>query len=405
MMRAFAPHLLLLPCGLAALVTACDEGGATVPNVCGPATCATAPLPTCEGNVRVAWQAIGTCTVTPAGEASCAYPELQRQDCATVAGGARVCQAGQCVTPTPVPCADLVCNDPPPPDCDGTVSRIYATNGTCDPSVLPNGQCVYAVEATLDCATLGRPCNNGSCADPSATPCEPNPCDVPPPGQCARRAPQRYADVGACTSQGSGFDNYTCDYGLNQYTECSGATPACAGGLCARAIRAPAAAGELVFNELLVNPSDAGDLGEWFELYNPTPDALDLADCLLSDDGTNRYTFPGEGRAVVPALGYFVVGRSGDRDESGGFVPDIAYDNVQLGNGEDALALICGGVLIDRVAWDSATWPMVTAASLALKAGAANATANDQPTSWCSAAAAYGNRQNKGTPRKANACP
>ncbi len=387
-------------------ILACDDGGgSTAPSVCGPATCAAAPVPTCEGNVRVAWQAIGTCSVSPQGTAQCSYPELQRQDCAASAEP-RVCRGGQCVPPTVVPCAGVVCDDPPAPDCNGTVSQIYASTGTCDPTRGPNGTCVYAVEASLDCETIDRPCDRGSCADPAATPCEPNPCNVPPPGTCARRNPQRYADLGACAAQGSGFDAYTCNFTVNEFTECSGATPVCAAGQCAASVRAPVAAGELVIDEVLVNPADAGDFGEWFELYNPTQDALDLAGCLLTDDGANRYTFPGDGKAVVPALGFFVVGRSGGFVDNGGFTPDLVYEDVQLANGDDALALLCGGTLIDRVAWDSTAWPVRPAVAMQLKAGAANATANDQPASWCLAQTPYGNRQNSGSPRRANpACP
>jgi hypothetical protein len=347
---------------------ACDDGGGTPASaVCGPATCASAPAPSCEGNVRVAWQAIGICSVSPEDTAQCSYPELQRQDCAASAEP-RVCREGQCVTPPVVPCEGVVCDDPPPPSCEGEVSRIFESIGTCDPTRGPAGECVYDVEASLDCASIGRPCTNGSCADPEATPCDPNPCDVPPAGTCARLNPQRYADSGSCTARGSGFDAYSCTYELNEFTECSGATPVCAAGHCASGVRAPAAAGELVIHEVLVNPADADDLGEWFELYNPTTTALDLAGCLLTD---------------------------------------LVYDNVQLANGEDALALLCGGTLIDRVSWERTRWPIIRpGVAMQLKTGAANAAANDQPESWCPSQTPYGNRQNSGSPRRANpTCP
>jgi hypothetical protein len=387
--------LALVPSG-----AGCDDAATTTPEpVCRPSSCAAAPLPACDGNTRVAYAAIGNCIEVGGGTFRCEYPEVQRQDCTALEG--RVCDAGQCVVPAPVPCADVVCNDQPAPDCAGDIAQIYGATGTCDPTIGTTGACVYPVEFTLNCADLNRPCRDGGCPDPDATPCDPNPCDVPNPGTCDGPAPRREAVPGTCTAQGSGATNYECAWTLNEFPECSGTTPVCAKGICAKGVRAPAA-GEAVFHEILANPSDEGDLGEWFELHNPTDFALDLTNCLLKDDGTNRYTFATTDEAVIPAQGFLVVGRSPDRDESGGFVPDVVYANFQLGNSRDALELICNGVVVDRVAWDSSTWPVRAAKSMALKAGLANAVANDQAGNWCLSAAPYGNRRNQGTPRTSN---
>lgn len=383
--------------GLPAL-SACDSP-AEQAEVCKASSCAAAPIPACVGDRRVVYAALGICTETGGARFSCEYPVVQEQDCAAQDG--RICSGGQCVTPLPVPCADVICNDPPAPDCDGTTARIYEAIGTCDPTIGALGTCVYPVDSTLECASLGRECREGGCPDPSATPCDPNPCTVAPPGQCAGGSPQRFADTGTCTRAGTGVTAYTCDYALNEFAPCAGATPICGAGACAKATRAPTV-GEVIFHELLINPPGEGDLGEWIELMNLTPDALDLTDCLLKDDGTNRHTFTAADALLVPAFGFVVIGRSADRDDNGGFLPNAVYADTQLGNSKDVVELICGGVTIDRVAWDSATWPVRSGASMALRAGQTNAAANDLPGSWCLSATPYGNGRIKGSPRAAN---
>lgn len=390
----------------AAGLAACgDEDEAPV---CKASLCAAAPLPACDGQTRIVYAAIGSCIETGGGGYRCEYPIVQSQDCTTLEG--RICEAGQCVAQQPIPCQDVVCNDPPAPDCDGDTARIYALTGTCDPARGELGECVYPVDVTLNCAELGRSCRDGGCPDPNATPCDPNPCNVPPPGTCDGPAPRRYDAPGACTQRGSGVTAYECDFTLNEFTECSGQTPFCAGGQCGTAARAPTA-GELVIHEVMVNPFGEGDEGEWIELYNPTQAALDLNGCLLTDDGSNRHTFStndlGEGMGagstlLVPPLGYVVLGRSGDRDDAGGFLPDIVYSNFQLGNSRDAIELVCDGAEIDRVAWDSGTWPVRPDASMSLRAGSANTAANDAPEAWCRSATFYGDGRNAGTPRAAN---
>jgi len=395
------PLKFLVAASLACLfpaVAACDSNTPAA-EVCKASSCAAAPIPTCDGNKRLVYAALGTCTETGGTAFSCDYPIVQQQDCTAQAG--RICSGGQCVTPLPVPCAEVVCNDPPAPDCDGETARIYAPNGTCDPAIGPLGTCVYPVDSTLSCPTLGRECRDGGCPDPSVTPCDPNPCTVPPAGKCAGGSPQRYAETGTCTRVGTGVTAYTCEYSLNEFAPCTGTTPICGGGACAKATRAPTA-GEIVFHELLINPPDQDDLGEWIELFNLTPDALSLTDCLLKDDGNNRYTFTAADKLLVPAQGFAVIGRSAERDDNGGFVPNAVYANFQLGNSKDVVELICGGVTIDRVAWDSETWPVRSGASMSLRAGQTNAAANDNASSWCLSNTPYGNGRADGTPRAAN---
>ena len=385
-----------------ALVGCADEAT----DQCANVQCVSAPAPECDGTTKVVYVAIGTCATNPTGAVICDYPVAQRQDCAALGG--KICQAGQCKDKVPdpvVPCEGVTCIDPPAPDCDGQVARIYKSQGTCNPATLPAGACEYGTQATLDCGAQGMICRRGGCIVPGSTPCDPNPCDVPPLGTCDGQVPSQSAATGTCAVAAG---KAVCTYTTTAGAACTGLTSDCRGGVCGAATAPPAAAGDLVFDELLINPVAAGDEGEWVELWNPSTTARVLDGCVLRDDGDDTYTVPGgveTATVVVPAHGYLVLGRSADAVTSGGVVPDLVYSGITLANTADELELVCGGIVIDRVAWSDG-WPSGTGLALSLDPGHANAASNDAPTAWCLASTLYGDQTNRGTPRRPNpSCP
>jgi hypothetical protein len=123
---------------------------------------------------------------------------------------------------------------------------------------------------------------------------------------------------------------------------------------------APAAreprAGEIVIDELLVDPAGA-DLGhEWIEIANVTREALDLG-ALRVSDGTSEAAVDG---GILSAGGLLVLGQSIDRAHNGDAPVDLAYGTkLSLNNDADRVALCLGpcasGVALDAVAW-SAPW-------------------------------------------------
>lgn len=154
----------------------------------------------------------------------------------------------------------------------------------------------------------------------------------------------------------------------------------------------PSAPGDIVITELMSNPEALrDDVGEWFELYNPSDEhALSLEGCAI-DDGTERpRALPGA--LVIEPLGFAVIARS----DQVAFAADLVL-SFSLGNSEDRLALICGGVEIDRVSY-GAGYPLVAGASLSLDPGAFDALANDDPAAWCAAPPAAGDRGSPGAP-------
>jgi hypothetical protein len=123
----------------------------------------------------------------------------------------------------------------------------------------------------------------------------------------------------------------------------------------APAARAPRP-GEIVIDELLVDPT-GNDLGhEWLELANVTEEALDLEGLRVADAATEAAV---AARILAPG-GLLVLGQSTDRAHNGDAPVDLAYGTkLSLNNGADRVALCLGtcasGVVLDGLAW-SAPW-------------------------------------------------
>ncbi len=169
----------------------------------------------------------------------------------------------------------------------------------------------------------------------------------------------------------------------------------CVDGVCSGA--AAPMPGEVVFNELQPNPDVVTDeQGEWLELHNTAAVAVELNGCELSDQGSDSHTIVSS-IAIEPG-GFAVLGRV--EAANGGVTLDYAYGNdISLANGDDEIALRCGGVVIDELIY-SASWPFGAGASAQLTPGAGPS--NDDPAQWCEATTVYGDGD-LGSPGAANA--
>lgn len=102
-----------------------------------------------------------------------------------------------------------------------------------------------------------------------------------------------------------------------------------------------ASSGSVVINELYVNTADYFDGSEYFELYNTTPDSIDLTGWVVTSVeydmtcGEHHHQFPsGTG---IPGHGYIIIARdvinndnTGFEDRFGPMLPDLEmYDNSQ----------------------------------------------------------------------------
>ena len=94
----------------------------------------------------------------------------------------------------------------------------------------------------------------------------------------------------------------------------------------------PPAAGELVINEIMINPAGSESGGEWIEIKNITGESRDLNGCSISDgEGIHAWT----SQTLVQAGEYFLL----CYDPSSTNAPsgcDVDYANgIQLSNEKD----------------------------------------------------------------------
>jgi len=96
--------------------------------------------------------------------------------------------------------------------------------------------------------------------------------------------------------------------------------------------------GSLLISEIMANPAAVGDsAGEWFELYNPTGETINLRDVTIHDDGSDRHRIETD-LLILP--GHFLtLARNGDPALNGGFAADYVYRDFRLGNSADEIVL------------------------------------------------------------------
>ena len=89
---------------------------------------------------------------------------------------------------------------------------------------------------------------------------------------------------------------------------------------------------DLLISEVMANPSAISDTrGEWFELFNPTDQPVNLRGLDLGDDGSKRHRFDSD-LLILPAK-FLTLARS----SAPGFTPDYVYDNFTLTNSSDEI--------------------------------------------------------------------
>lgn len=99
-----------------------------------------------------------------------------------------------------------------------------------------------------------------------------------------------------------------------------------------------ASVSDLLISEIMANPAAVSDTnGEWFELFNPTADTINLDGLTLSDDGANSVLLSGSNLSINSG-DYFVLARNNDSLINGGFVADYSYGSgFTLSNSSDEI--------------------------------------------------------------------
>ncbi len=160
----------------------------------------------------------------------------------------------------------------------------------------------------------------------------------------------------------------------------------------------PVLAGDIVINEIMQNPAIVSDTrGEWFELYNPTNNYINLKGCSIADSLVNLHTISSD--LIIPSQDYVVLGRNSNSALNGGYTPDYVFNNFTLGNDNDEIILSCNDVEIDRVEYDNgATFPDPTGSSMILASPTLD---NNNGYNWCASTSLFG-LGDKGTPGTLN---
>ena len=156
--------------------------------------------------------------------------------------------------------------------------------------------------------------------------------------------------------------------------------------------------GSIFVTEFMPNPAAVGDTaGEWFEVYNPSPDsAIDINGWTIKDLGSNAHLINNGGPLLVPPLGFLVLARNSDPAANGGVTVDYQTSGFALANAGDEIVLVDGtGMVIDTVIYTSAT--VFEGAPTTLNPTTFDAASNDSAANWCRGTTALPGGD-KGTP-------
>jgi hypothetical protein len=158
----------------------------------------------------------------------------------------------------------------------------------------------------------------------------------------------------------------------------------------------PPAPGNLVITEFLADPSAVADAdGEWLEILATAEADLNS---LQIRSGAASASLWAEECLRVKAGTYALLARKDDARVNGGLPAVLAELGVSLGNSNGSLALLTGDALIDQISWGQQQRGVASQ----LDPDRLSAAANDEPTSFCSAALPWGASSDLGTPGMAN---
>ncbi len=149
--------------------------------------------------------------------------------------------------------------------------------------------------------------------------------------------------------------------------------------------------GDLLITEIMNNPAAVFDnLGEWFEIHNPTTEAVALSGLIVRDGGGNQFTV--DSTLTLQPGEYLVLGNNADSGTNGGLVVNFEYAaSFALNNsGSESLILLAGATEIDRVDYAygaTPAWPLTGGASFYLLDAE---TDNNVATNWTLSSIPYG---------------
>ncbi len=163
---------------------------------------------------------------------------------------------------------------------------------------------------------------------------------------------------------------------------------------------------QVVVTEVMPDPIRS-DLGrEWFELYNPTDETVDINGWEIRDCGDQRLELYGPNMNIEPG-GYLVLGMDSNYNHNGGVPIDQAYgQSFYLPNTVGSLLIYDGpmphGQLIDQVRYSRFDPWFVLKAGKSLER--IDPTGDGAvPQNWATGSTSFGPEEQQGTPGQQNA--
>jgi len=142
--------------------------------------------------------------------------------------------------------------------------------------------------------------------------------------------------------------------------------------------------GDVVINELMPDSLVSEDqTGEWFELANTSPRAVDLFGWSFADSGGSVTV---DEHVVIPPGGFGLFAALAVPAGNGHLPPvDWVFDwnAIHLNNTGDSLTVRMGTVVIDELSYRPGPWEVPEGASMFLDPGFQSAELNDSPLPWC----------------------
>lgn len=108
--------------------------------------------------------------------------------------------------------------------------------------------------------------------------------------------------------------------------------------------------------QTVADPADGG-FEDWFEIYNPGTNAVDLGGYYLTDNLTNQFQFqiPNNGHYLVPAQGHLLVWADNETGQNSPNLADL-HASFALSKGGEALGLFApDGTTIDAISFGAQT--------------------------------------------------
>jgi len=124
---------------------------------------------------------------------------------------------------------------------------------------------------------------------------------------------------------------------------------------CGRSSGTPPQEGDLQVTELMIAPTEGR---EWLELHSLSGEELDLAGCVLAEQGAglvHEHTLsPDRGTTVIAPGEFLVLSASGlEMFGDGSMESDYEYSTLTFNNADpEELTLQCQGIEVERVAYD-----------------------------------------------------